>query len=96
VELRQRGLKPVSVNTYMRCVKAYFQWKGAPLKFPSLKEEQKIIATLSPQQVARILNYRPVGKTQSRLHGLILTALDTGLRVNELLSRMRPMNPSGG
>ena len=25
VELRQRGLKPVSVNTYMRCIKAYFQ-----------------------------------------------------------------------
>lgn len=89
VELRQRGVKPVSVNTYMRCIKAYFQWKGTPLNIPSLKEEQKIIATLSPQQVTRIINWKPVKSTQTRLHILALTALDTGMRVNELLSLRR-------
>jgi hypothetical protein len=30
VELRQRGVKPVSVNTYLRCIKAYFTWQGKP------------------------------------------------------------------
>jgi site-specific recombinase XerD len=89
VELRQRGLKPVSINTYMRCVRAYFEWLGTPLKVTALREEQKIIAAFSADQVSRLIRWKPAGGTQARLHVLALTALDTGLRVSELLGLRR-------
>ena len=25
-ELRERGLNPISINTYLRCINAYFRW----------------------------------------------------------------------
>ena len=28
VEIRQCGVKPVSVNSWLRCVKAYWLWQG--------------------------------------------------------------------
>jgi hypothetical protein len=31
VELPNRGVKPISVNTYLRCIKAYFLWQGKPI-----------------------------------------------------------------
>jgi hypothetical protein len=51
-ELRERGVAAVSVNTYLRCVNAYLRWLHTGhgrelLRFPRLKEEQKILATFS-------------------------------------------------
>ena len=34
IELRQRGVKAVSVNTWGRCINAYLNWKGAAFKLP--------------------------------------------------------------
>jgi len=28
IELRNRGVKPVSINTWLRCIKAYYLWQG--------------------------------------------------------------------
>ncbi|HYA17906.1 MAG TPA: hypothetical protein VEF06_10585 [Bryobacteraceae bacterium] len=58
-ELRQRGVSPISVNTYLRCINAYFRWlhteRGEALvRIPRLKEEQKILVTFTAAQVARI------------------------------------------
>jgi integrase/recombinase XerD len=89
IELRQRGVKPISVNTYLRCIKAYFVWLGKPLTLGWLKEEQKIIPTFTPQHVARLRTWRPVGASQTRLHTMVLLALDTGLRVSEILGLRR-------
>ena len=89
VELRQRGVKPVSVNTWLRCIKAYFLWQGKEWKIGNLQEERKIIASFSPQQITRIIDWKPVKSSDLRLHTLVLTALDSGLRVNELLSLRR-------
>ena len=42
VELRQRGVKPVSINTWLRCVKAYYLWQGKPWLLERLKEESNL------------------------------------------------------
>jgi len=49
-QLREKGIKAVSVNTYLRCINAYLDWlhlhHGQPLlKIPRLKEEQLVLAT---------------------------------------------------
>src|SRR4051794_6954020 len=49
VKLRTRGVSAISVNSWLRCINAYMKWMGTSLKFPRLKEEQKILATLPPE-----------------------------------------------
>ena len=59
------------------------------LKLPKLKEQQKILITFSTDQVQRIVNGKPVGRNESRARMLALTALDTGMRIQELLNLRR-------
>ena len=55
-----RGNKAVSINTYLRCLKAFFRWANEegilrePVKLTWLKEEEKVLATLSPEQIRRV------------------------------------------
>ncbi len=90
-ELRQRGVSATSVNTYLRCINAYLRWlhlehKHELLKIPRLKEEVRVLATLSPDQVQRIIRFKAIGANLSRAHTFCLLVLDTGLRSAEALS----------
>jgi integrase len=80
----------LSVNTYLRCINAYFRWlheeRGVALvKIPRLKEEQKVLATLTPDHVQRLLAFKPKGTNLARAHTLAMLLLDTGLRFAEAL-----------
>lgn len=93
-ELTQRGVKPVSINTYLRCINAYLRWlhleHGQPaLKIPKIKEEQKVLATFSPTQIQALLTFKPKGKNQARAHMICCVLLDAGLRISEALA-IRP------
>ena len=86
VELRTRGISATSVNTWLRCVNAFLKWNGTAVKIPKLKEEQKILATLRPEQITRIIAFKPKGINEARTHTAALLMLDGGYRVGELLS----------
>jgi integrase/recombinase XerD len=96
-ELQQQGRanKPVSVNTYLRCLKAFMAWAyqeqivKEPFKLTWLKEEQKILSTFTPEHIRKLIHWKPVKRSDMRLHTLALTALDTGMRVAELLGLSR-------
>jgi len=81
IELRERGVKPVSINTYLRAVKAYWLWQGKKWEVGRLKEESKILNTFSPHQVNQFLKSR-----SGRTHTLICLLFDSGLRISEALS----------
>jgi integrase/recombinase XerD len=89
------GVSPVSVNTYLRGFKAYVRWLHAegclkePLPIRFLKTEQKVLATLTPDQVKRIIQYTPEGVYDRRIHTFVLLVLDTGLRLTEALNLTR-------
>jgi integrase/recombinase XerD len=89
--LLERGTSPVSVNTWLRGFKAYTRWLkeeghlGEALKVQFLKTEQKILSTLSKEDVQRIVGFRPRGINLTRAHLIALTILDTGLRASEVL-----------
>jgi len=85
INLRQAGLSPVSVNTYICAMNAYWKWAEAGIKLNYLKEEQKILETLSPEALKKIISYRPIGVNLTRAHLVALTILDTGLRASEVL-----------
>lgn len=86
MELRSRGVSAVSVNSWLRCINAYLNWKGAGIKIPRLKEEQRILATLNPEQIKRLIAFKPKGINQTRTHTAALLILDGGYRISELLT----------
>ncbi|HSR06507.1 MAG TPA: tyrosine-type recombinase/integrase [Bryobacteraceae bacterium] len=91
VELRERGVSPITINSYLRCINAYLRWlheehQHAPLRIPRLKEEQKVLATLTPDHIKRLLQFSCKGRNLKRAHTLTLLLLDTGLRFAEALS----------
>jgi len=94
-EMRDRGVSPVTINSYLRCINAYFKWCheecGAErIKIPRLKEEQKVLVTLSAEHIRRFVQWKPrktLGRT--RLHALICLLLDMGLRISEALGLRR-------
>jgi integrase/recombinase XerD len=94
-ELRESGLSPVTVNTYLRSLNTFFSWlhrEGrlpTPMKISRLKEEKKLIATFSAEQIERLISFRARTLTERRLHALCCLILDTGIRINEALSLER-------
>lgn len=89
IAMRQAGIKPVSCNSWICAMNAYWKWEGAGIKLGYLKEEQKILSTFSPEQVSRLIHWKPVGRNFTRAHVIALIALDTGLRISELLRLSR-------
>lgn len=95
VKLRGAGVSAISVNTYLRAINAFLRWLHIEgyaqelIRIPKLKEEQKILATLTPEQVQRIVGFRPRGMFQQRIYTLTCLLLDTGLRIDEVLSLTR-------
>jgi site-specific recombinase XerD len=93
-QLSERGVKPITINSYLRCINAYFMWLHKEhgkdsIKIPRLKEEQKILATFSAQQIHRLIHWKPIKRNETRAHAIALVALDTGLRISELLGLTR-------
>jgi integrase/recombinase XerD len=94
-ELRARGLGAVTINTYLRRVNAFCHWlfnegrAQTHLQIPRLKEEQHVLATFTPDQVAKLVAFRATTLTERRVHILACLILDTGLRISEALSLKR-------
>ena len=90
-QLKGRGVNHITINSYLRAVNAYFMWLHTEhgkekLRIPKLKEEQKILSTLSTDAVSAIVRYKAVGTNLRRAHMVTLVALDTGLRASEILA----------
>jgi site-specific recombinase XerD len=87
----QKGVRAISVNSYLTCIRAYANWLHAEgylpekPKVPLLKCEQKVIGTFSPEQVQKMVAFRPKGTNQTRVHVAACLMLDTGLRLAETL-----------
>jgi site-specific recombinase XerD len=84
--LRERGVKAISVNSWLRVLRAYWRWSGRELEIPKLKEEEKVLQTLSPEQISRLLSFRPKGINQARTHTAAMLLLDGGYRISEVLT----------
>ena len=89
VNMRNAGISPVSCNTYICALNAYWKWAGEVHHLAYLKEEEKVLATFSPEQVKALLGVKPKGRNQARAHIICSVLLDTGLRISEALGIRR-------
>jgi site-specific recombinase XerD len=91
---QQRGLSGHTINTYMRSIRAFWSWlveeeiivsnPFSKLKIP--KPPKKVMSTFSEYQIESLLGVICGSAEGHRNMIVILTLLDTGLRVNELIN----------
>src|ERR1700730_7364033 len=86
IRRRKKGLKATGCISAIRAINAYMKWSGSPLKIPQMKEPQIVLPTFTAAQVSRLVNWKPKGFYQRRLHLLVLILLDTGCRITEALT----------
>jgi len=77
-----------AVNAFLRWAHTVGQVSEL-LRVPKLKAKEKVLETLKPEQVQRLIGFRPPGKYQQRIHALTCLLLDTGMRIDEALSPHR-------
>jgi integrase/recombinase XerD len=93
--LAQSKRKPITVNDYIRAFNAFLRWAfqeghvSELIRLDFLKEEQRLIETLSEEHVRRLLSWKPRTFAERRLQALAYLLLDTGLRISEALSIRR-------
>lgn len=96
VALRQRGVKPISCNTYIKALNAFCRWLHDEhhlperLELSTLKLEQRLLRTLTDEQIRALLSVKAKTFDQWRLHALIGLLLDTGVRIDEALTLRVP------
>lgn len=90
--MRKRELAPACINIYIRAMNAFCGWLKEEghltetLKLKQVPDPKKPITVFSPDDIRRITSYKPYGFTELRTWVLLQTLLDTGCRINELLT----------
>jgi hypothetical protein len=59
----RQGLPPFRSTRYICAMNAYWRWAGTGSKVAYLKEEQKVLATLTPEQIRQLASFKPKGMT---------------------------------
>jgi integrase/recombinase XerD len=92
VSLRDRGIRPVTVNTWLGAINAYSRWLHEEghlreqVRLQPLRLEKRFVTTLDETALRALLRYKPKGYAQWRVHAAASTILDTGCRIEEILT----------
>jgi integrase/recombinase XerD len=96
VALRDRGVRPVTVNTWLCALNAFCRWlheEGTlrePVRLRRLKVERRLVKTLDEAALRGILSFRPKDYPQWRVQTAVATIIDTGCGIDEVLSARVP------
>ena len=92
---QERGLSSHTINCYLRSIRAFWSWLVSEeiiddnpfCKVRLPKTQQKVMPTFSRSQILELLSVIDMDTMEGyRNYAMILTFLDTGLRVTELTS----------
>jgi integrase/recombinase XerD len=92
VKMRERGLAPVTCNTRIKALNVFVGWLhtegllAVRFALPPLRTEKPLLPILTPEQVKRLVRFKPKVARQYRPAVLALLLLDTGLRIDEALT----------
>src|SRR5271167_1721840 len=89
LKMRAKGLRATGCNSAIRAINAYVHWAnagqdvkcGAACKHPriaQLKEPQNILPTFTEKQIRSLVEWKPKGRLERRLHLILLFLFDTG------------------
>jgi integrase/recombinase XerD len=90
--MRENGLSPGGCNNYIRGINSFISWLKDEghiperLKIKLLPNPSKPLQGFSDIEIRSLLSFRPKGFTELRTWTLIITLLDTGVRIEEALT----------
>lgn len=89
--LRENGMCPSGCNVKIRSINSFLSWchkEGhcEELKIKQLKTGNIVIKTFSDNQLSAFLKFKPKTKYEWRLHTIVCLLIDTGARIDEVLS----------
>ena len=91
IRLRDRGVQPITCNTYVVAMNAFCAWlheeghAAARVKLPKLRVERRVLSVLDETQMRVMIGYKPSSFGQRRVHLAAMLILDSGLRIAEAL-----------
>jgi integrase/recombinase XerD len=95
IGMREAGRSPAACDAYIRGFNVFLSWLHENGHLPEklaikrLKLEKRVMKTFSDAQLKALVKYRPKKFHEQRTHAMMLVALDTGARVDELLTLER-------
>lgn len=95
VRVRENGMSVGCANTYIRALNSFLTWLheneylAEKLRIKLLKQEKKVMRSFTDYELKQIVSYRPKRLTGARLHGLLCTLIDTGCRIEEVITMRR-------
>ena len=94
ITLRERGTSAGAINTYIRGVNCFLNWlyhehNYDRLAMKLLKGGTTVMRSLTDTEVKALMGWKPRTGCEKRLKVLVLTLLDTGTRIDEILSLRR-------
>jgi len=90
-EMRNDGLTPGGSNVNIRSINSFLSWLSteghlsSPIKMRTLPRRSEVLPTFSDAEIRALLSHRPRGIYETRAWVLVLTLLDTGIRIDEAL-----------
>lgn len=95
IKVQESGVAVYTANSYIRGINSFLSWLyenehiDTHLKMKKLKEPEKILKLFTEAHLKALLIYKPKTFAQRRLHALVCLIIDTGARIDELLSLKR-------
>ena len=94
IKIQESGVTPSTANSYIRGMNAFFSWLAENdhcehFKIKKLKEPEKVLKLFTDAHLKALLGFKPKTFEQHRLYGMICLAIDTGCRINEILTLHR-------
>jgi integrase/recombinase XerD len=96
ISLRESGISINTINSYIRGLNSFFTWLhenehiSERLRMRPLKAPQRVLKVFSDSQIRLLLSFKPRTFHEHRLHAMVCLALDTGCRVDELITLRKP------
>jgi site-specific recombinase XerD len=93
---REQGMSVGCLNTYSKGINSFLNWLHENefiterLRIKPLKQEQKVLRAFTDDELRRLLHFKPRSFSERRIHALTLALIDSGARIDELLSLTRP------
>jgi integrase/recombinase XerD len=92
IRMREAGLKPTTCNISIRAMNSYLRWLYENeivkdrLKIKQLKTERKVIEPYTDEEIQAVLRFKPKDFYEWRLYALACLLIDTGCRIEEVLT----------
>ena len=92
IGLRESGMNTGGCNVKIRSINSFLTWcfengcNPENLRIKKLKGEQVVIKTFTDAHIASLLSFKPKEQYQWRLHAIIALLIDSGTRIDEILS----------